>query len=104
TSMSGLYATSVTSGAASQASSKLYIVIASHGQTSAHKAQPMHLSYSMIARLFGSSGLDTYRMASTTASLTVTVSQKATQAGELAQPAQECRSMIGRRFGGFVRT
>src|SRR2546427_107731 len=85
-SISSLYGTSVTSGATSQASSKLYMVIASHGQTSAHRAQPMHLSYSMTARLFGASGLDTYLMASTTASLTVTVSQKATQAGGLAQP------------------
>src|SRR5258708_7391662 len=56
TSISGLYAVTVTSGATSQASSKLYIVIASQGQTSAHSAQPMHLSHSMMARLFGESG------------------------------------------------
>ena len=58
-SMSGLYVTSVTRAATSQASSKLYIVIASQGQTSAHSAHPMHLSNSMIARLFGASGDET---------------------------------------------
>src|SRR2546428_11414912 len=98
-SISSLYVTSVTSGATSQASSKLYMVIASHGQTSAHRAQPMHLSYSMIARLFGSSGLDTYLMASTTASLTVTVSQKATQAGGVGPPEHEVVGIAARHFG-----